>query len=117
MKSANGARIRIIDVIKEFTGFMQPGNYEIFRDSAAAHGLLPAATTRTNGIGRPAGFNSNVTRKKSRPTSARPAWPDFNCSTCTITPAREPHWSVCWTRFGNQRLCHTGRIQKILQPP
>ena len=28
------------DVIKKFTGFMHPGNYEIFRDSAAAHGLL-----------------------------------------------------------------------------
>ncbi len=28
------------DVIKKFTGFMQPGNYEIFRDSAAAHGVL-----------------------------------------------------------------------------
>jgi hypothetical protein len=28
------------DVIKKFTGFMQPGNYEIFRDSAKAHGLF-----------------------------------------------------------------------------
>ena len=28
------------DVIPKFTGFMRPGNYEIFRDSAAAHGLL-----------------------------------------------------------------------------
>jgi hypothetical protein len=28
------------EVIKKFTGFMRPGNYEIFRDSAAAHGLL-----------------------------------------------------------------------------
>jgi hypothetical protein len=28
------------DVIKKFTGFMQPGNYEIFRDSAAAQGLF-----------------------------------------------------------------------------
>ena len=28
------------DVIKKFTGFMRPGNYEIFRDSAKAHGLL-----------------------------------------------------------------------------
>lgn len=28
------------DVIQKFTGFMQPGNFEIFRDSAAAHGLL-----------------------------------------------------------------------------
>jgi len=27
-------------VIKKFTGFMRPGNFEIFRDSAAAHGLL-----------------------------------------------------------------------------
>ena len=28
------------DLIQKFTGFMQPGNYQIFRDSAAAHGLL-----------------------------------------------------------------------------
>jgi hypothetical protein len=27
-------------VIKKFTGYMHPGNYEIFRDSAAEHGLL-----------------------------------------------------------------------------
>ncbi len=28
------------DVINEFTGYMRPGNYEIFRDSAAQHGVL-----------------------------------------------------------------------------
>jgi hypothetical protein len=28
------------DVIKKFTGYMRPGNYEIFRDSLKAHGLL-----------------------------------------------------------------------------
>ncbi len=28
------------DVIKKFTGFMRPGNFEIFQDSAAAHGVL-----------------------------------------------------------------------------
>jgi len=28
------------DVIRKFTGYMRPGNYEIFRDSMAAHGLL-----------------------------------------------------------------------------
>ncbi len=28
------------DVMKKFTGYMQPGNYEIFRDSLKAHGLL-----------------------------------------------------------------------------
>jgi hypothetical protein len=27
-------------VIKKFTGYLRPGNYEIFRDSLAAHGLL-----------------------------------------------------------------------------
>ena len=27
------------EVIKKFTGYMRPGNYEIFRDSLAAHGL------------------------------------------------------------------------------
>jgi beta-galactosidase len=28
------------DVIQKFTGYMRPGNYEIFRDSMKAHGLL-----------------------------------------------------------------------------
>ncbi|HXD29717.1 MAG TPA: discoidin domain-containing protein [Pyrinomonadaceae bacterium] len=28
------------DVIKKFAGYMKPGNYEIFRDSMAAHGML-----------------------------------------------------------------------------
>ena len=28
------------DIIQKFTGFMRAGNYEIFRDSAAAHGVL-----------------------------------------------------------------------------
>ncbi len=28
------------DIIKKFTGYMRPGNYEIFRDSLAAHGML-----------------------------------------------------------------------------
>ncbi len=28
------------DIIKKFTGFMRPGNFEIFRDSAKAHGVL-----------------------------------------------------------------------------
>ena len=28
------------DIIKKFTGYMRPGNYEIFRDSLAAKGLL-----------------------------------------------------------------------------
>ena len=27
------------DIIRKFTGYMRPGNYEIFRDSMAAHGL------------------------------------------------------------------------------
>jgi len=37
---ANGVAYPDFEVIKKFTGFMHPGNYEIFRDSAAAHGLL-----------------------------------------------------------------------------
>jgi beta-galactosidase len=28
------------DIITKFTGYMRPGNYEIFRDSLAAHGML-----------------------------------------------------------------------------
>jgi len=33
-------RLSDYDIIKKFTGYMRPGNYEIFRDSMAAHGLL-----------------------------------------------------------------------------
>ena len=40
MNWGNGAPTRITTVIAKFTGVMQPGNYEIFRDSLAAHGLL-----------------------------------------------------------------------------
>lgn len=28
------------DIVRKFTGYMRPGNYEIFRESMAAHGLL-----------------------------------------------------------------------------
>ena len=28
------------DIIRKFTGYMRPGNYQIFRDSLAAHGML-----------------------------------------------------------------------------
>jgi beta-galactosidase len=28
------------DIIKKFTGYLRPGNYEIFRDSAITHGML-----------------------------------------------------------------------------
>ncbi|HZI33315.1 MAG TPA: hypothetical protein VFF11_13320, partial [Candidatus Binatia bacterium] len=55
------------DIIPKFTGFMRPGNFEIFRASAATHGLfdeigragspLPAANAMTNngahGVTRP----------------------------------------------------------------
>ncbi len=30
-------------VIKKFTGFLQPGNYEVFRENARANGILPYA--------------------------------------------------------------------------
>ena len=30
-----------LDMIRDFHGFMQPGNFEIIRDSARAHGVLP----------------------------------------------------------------------------
>lgn len=40
------------DVIRKFTGFMRPGNFEIFRDSAAAHGLLPQNRNFARASGR-----------------------------------------------------------------
>lgn len=40
------------DVIKKFTGFLRPGNFEIFRDSAAAHGLLAENTEFARASGR-----------------------------------------------------------------
>ena len=40
------------DVIRKFTGFVQPGNFEIFRDSAAAHGVLAQNHDFTHASGR-----------------------------------------------------------------
>ena len=39
------------DIIKKFTGYMRPGNYEIFRDSLAAHGLLEQRQGFRLGVG------------------------------------------------------------------
>ena len=46
------------DIIKKFTGYMRPGNYEIFRDSAEAHGLFgrtgsPLPADGAHGVTRP----------------------------------------------------------------
>src|SRR6185503_3146703 len=39
-------------VMKKFTGYMKPGNYEIFRDSAKAHGLLEKNKSFAEASGR-----------------------------------------------------------------
>ncbi len=43
------------DVIRKFTGYMRPGNYEIFRASARAHGLFSAE----DNLSAPTGGNAN----------------------------------------------------------
>jgi len=40
------------DVIKKYTGFVQPGNFEIFRDSAAVHDVLEQNHEFANASGR-----------------------------------------------------------------
>ncbi len=40
------------EVIPKFTGFMRPGNFEIFRDSAAAHGVLDRNKEYAHASGR-----------------------------------------------------------------
>jgi hypothetical protein len=50
------------DVIKKFTGFMQPGNYEIFRDSAKAHGLYDDPVRSR---GRESALNKNSLEKNA----------------------------------------------------
>jgi hypothetical protein len=62
-------------VVEKFTGYMRPGNYEIFRDSAAAHGLFV-----TNGDAGRAG--TPLPAESSNPSigaqrSARPTGRDF----------------------------------------
>jgi hypothetical protein len=50
------------DIIKKFTGFMQPGNYEIFRDSAKAHGLYDDPVRSR---GRESALNKNSLEKNA----------------------------------------------------
>ena len=40
------------DIIKKFTGYMRPGNYEIFRDSLKAHRLLEKNKSFAQASGR-----------------------------------------------------------------
>jgi len=40
------------DVMKKFTGYLKPGNYEIMRDSAEAHGLLKKNKALAHASGR-----------------------------------------------------------------
>lgn len=40
------------NIIQKFTGYLRPGNYEIFRDSAAAHGLLEKNKELAHASGR-----------------------------------------------------------------
>ena len=40
------------DVIRKFTGYMVPGNYEIWRDSAAENGLLSQNAALAHASGR-----------------------------------------------------------------
>jgi len=40
------------DIIKKFTGYMRPGNYEIFRDALKAHGLLEKNKNFAHASGR-----------------------------------------------------------------
>src|SRR5207302_1382845 len=60
------------DVIKKFTGYMRPGNYEIFRDSAEAHGLWAVGTrsTASSSVSEKNGTRWNA----SLPTNKDFAW-------------------------------------------
>jgi hypothetical protein len=59
------------DVIKKFTGFMQPGNYEIFRDSAAAHGLFASNDNHELSEAGRAGSPSAFAARQSAATARR----------------------------------------------
>jgi hypothetical protein len=50
------------DVIKKFTGYLQPGNFEIFRDSLKAHGLLEKnkAFARNSGLFQLAAYKEEI---------------------------------------------------------
>ena len=89
------------DIIKEFTGYMRPGNYEIFRDSLEEQGLL----RENKDFATPRDVSTrNATRKRSKQTYARPDWTDFNFSIFTIISDKEQRSSVCLILFGVRRV-------------
>ena len=59
------------DVIKKFTGYMRPGNFEIFRDSAEKHGLLGRAGSPLPAAGS---TTTNGAHGVTRPTTKDFAW-------------------------------------------
>ena len=90
------------DVIQKFTGYLKPSNYDIFKYIAGTGRRAGRGSRFRVGVGT---FSSrDVTRRKSRRTCARPDFPVFNCSTCTIISARAPRSSASWMRSGSRRV-------------
>jgi len=80
-----------------FTGYLQPGNYEIFRDSAAQHGVLDRNKEFAWASGK---FQLACYKERSKPTCAHPVWPASSCSICATTWPRhalvgvvDPFWN------------------------
>ena len=102
------------DVIKKFTGLPAPGNYEIFKDSAAAHGVLDRNKEFAVASGKfqVACYKQEIeanlrTRRHVRVSIARPArlsWPRHGAD-------RHPRCVL-----GIQGICHARGVPPIHRP-
>ena len=62
------------NIINKFTGYLQPSNYEIYRDSAAAHGLLEKNKDFAQASGK---YQVQCYKRRSKPISAPNGYSGF----------------------------------------
>ena len=88
------------DVMKKFTGYLQPGNYDIFKYIAQQEGVLDEDHAFAWASGR---FQVECYKEEIEANLRTPGLPVFNCWICMIISARAPRSSASWMRSGSRK--------------
>jgi beta-galactosidase len=88
------------DVIKNFTGYLRPGNYEIWRDFAAEHGVLAENKQLAFASGK---FQVQCYKQEIEANLRTKGMSGIQSSIFTTISARAAPLSASWTRSGNPK--------------
>ena len=105
MRLASGARIPDFDVMKKFTGYLRPGNYDIFKYLGEQKGVLDEDKDSRR---LPDGFSLACYKEEIEANLRTPGLAGFQLLELTIILARAPRSSALWTRSGKAKATSAG---------